>query len=124
MMGSHLLLLLNVPVSRLVRHVREVRRDRYRLLRGFFRGEDAIEEQHAQSERLHSVALAHEAFAVGKRLKQLRLEELGVSVNAVRRDNIQGPQPGPETKLRAGDVLVLYGTPEALEQAQKILLEG
>jgi len=31
---------------------------------------------------------------------------------------------GPETKLRAGDVVVLFGTPEALERGESILLNG
>ena len=126
MMGSHLLLLLGVPVSRIVRHVRDVRADRYRMLRGFFHGEDMFDgkETHAYQERLHSVTLPGGAKAVGKLLVDLHLEEAGVSVSAVRRGGIRGPEPAPHTKLAAGDVLVLYGTPEALEEAEKILLEG
>ena len=126
MMGSHLLLLLGAPVSRIVRHVRDVRADRYRMLRGFFHGEDMFDgkETHAYQERLHSVTLPPRANAVGRLLADLHLEEAGVSVSAVRRGGIRGPEPAPETKLSAGDVLVLYGTPEALEEAEKILLEG
>ena len=126
MMGSHLLLLLGAPVSRIVRHVRDVRADRYRMLRGFFHGEDMFDgkETHAYQERLHSVTLPPQAHAVGRLLSDLHLEEAGVSVSAVRRGGIRGPEPAPETKLSGGDVLVLYGTPEALEEAEKILLEG
>jgi len=126
MMGSHMLLLLGVPVSRIVRHVRDVRRDRYRMLRGFFHGADLFEEREsaAYQERLHSVSLPEGARAVGKLLSELHLEETGVSVSAVRRGGIRGPMPAPETRLAAGDVLVLYGAPEALEEAEKILLEG
>ena len=39
----------------------------------------------------------------------------------MRRGGIRGPEPGPETKLSDGDVLVLYGTPEALEEANRCL---
>jgi CPA2 family monovalent cation:H+ antiporter-2 len=126
MMGSHLLLLMGVPGSRIMRHVRDVRTDRYRMLRGFFHGEDLDEGKgaHAYQERLHSVTLPAGARAVGRLIADLHLEGLGVSVNAVRRGGIRGPEPGPETRLTAGDVLVLFGTPEALEQAEKILLEG
>ncbi|MGA9032034.1 MAG: monovalent cation:proton antiporter-2 (CPA2) family protein [Sulfuricaulis sp.] len=125
MMGSHLLLLMGVPVSRIVRHVRNVRTDRYRMLRGFFHGVDANEgKESAYQERLHSVTLPSGASAVGKLISELHLEEAGVSVSAVRRGGIRGPEPAPETRLTAGDVLVLYGAPEALEQAEKILLEG
>ncbi|MEK7697258.1 MAG: TrkA C-terminal domain-containing protein, partial [Pseudomonadota bacterium] len=126
MMGSHLLMLLGVPVSRIVRHVRDVRRDRYRMLRGFFHGEDLFEEKEANAyqERLHSITLPPKARAVGMLLADLHLEEIGVNVSAVRRGGIRGPEPGPETRLAAGDVVVLYGTPEALEEAEKVLLEG
>jgi len=126
MMGSHLLLLMGVPVSRIVRHVRDVRTDRYRMLRGFFHGEDVDEgkDPHAYQERLHSIALPEGAYGVGRLIADLHLEEAGVSVSAVRRGGIRGPEPAPETKLTAGDVLVLYGAPDALEQAEKILMEG
>jgi CPA2 family monovalent cation:H+ antiporter-2 len=126
MIGSHLLLLLGVPVSRIVKSVREVRRDRYRMLRGFFHGEDLFEAKQTEAyrARLHAVVLPEGARAVGQRLADLHLETLGVDVSAVRRGGIRGPQPAPETRLQVGDVLVLYGTPEALEQAEKILLEG
>jgi CPA2 family monovalent cation:H+ antiporter-2 len=125
MMGSHLLLLMGVPVSRIVRHVRDVRTDRYRMLRGFFHGADIDEgKESAYQERLHSITLSSGANAVGKLISELHLEEAGVSVSAVRRGGIRGPEPAPETRLSAGDVLVLYGAPEALEKAEKILLEG
>ncbi|MBI3778981.1 MAG: cation:proton antiporter [Gammaproteobacteria bacterium] len=125
MMGSHLLLLMGVPVSRIVRHVRNVRTDRYRMLRGFFHGADVDEgKENAYQERLHSITLPDGADAVGKLISELPLEAAGVSVSAVRRGGIRGPEPAPETRLAAGDVLVLYGTPEALDQAEKILLEG
>ena len=126
MMGSHLLLLLGVPVSRIVRHVRDVRNDRYRMLRGFFHGVYEPEEgsTRAYQERLHSIELTAGARAVGQRLADLHLEEAGVAVSAVRRGGIRGPEPAPETRLAAGDVLVLYGTPEAIDEAEKILLGG
>ena len=126
MMGSHLLLLLGVPMARVITHVRTVRGDRYRMLRGFFHGEYESGEAatEAYRERLHALAVEPRAAAVGRTLAQLRLEELGVSVSAVRRGGIRGPQPAPETTLQAGDVLVLFGSPEALEQAERRLMQG
>jgi CPA2 family monovalent cation:H+ antiporter-2 len=47
-----------------------------------------------------------------------------VLVNAVRRDGIVGRNPGPETQFREGDVVVLWGAPEDLEQAESRLLMG
>jgi CPA2 family monovalent cation:H+ antiporter-2 len=125
MMGSHVLMLLGVPVSRVLRQVQDVRRDRYRMLRGFFHGAAGVDEtEESNRERLHSVTLMPQAFAVGKKLAELPLAESKVAVTAVRRGGITGPEPEPNTKLIAGDVLVLFGTPEALEHAEKVLLEG
>jgi CPA2 family monovalent cation:H+ antiporter-2 len=106
--------------------VRDVRTDRYRMLRGFFHGQDLAEEAAADAyrARLHSVTLPPGARAVGRQLAELALARLGVTVSAVRRGGIRGPEPGPETRLMAGDVVVLLGTPEALDDAEKILLEG
>jgi CPA2 family monovalent cation:H+ antiporter-2 len=47
-----------------------------------------------------------------------------VSFTAVRRDGIVGRDPDPEMKLREGDVVVLFGTPEAQEHAEAVLLAG
>jgi monovalent cation:H+ antiporter-2, CPA2 family len=45
-------------------------------------------------------------------------------VSAVRRDGIVGREPGPDTIFKEGDVVVMYGTPEAVEHAETVLLMG
>ncbi len=126
MMATHLLLLLGIPVSRIVSQVRHVRRDRYRMLRGYFHGEETAEGEASTAfrERLHSVTLPPGAHAVGRVIADLHLAATGVMVTAVRRGGIRGPQPDDSTQLEAGDVLVLYGSPEALEKAESRLLKG
>lgn len=126
MLVSHLLLLLDVPVARVIRRVRDVRADRYRLLRGFFHGDEgeSLEVSHGFRERLHAVTLPNGAYAVGRTIAELDLAQSGIQVTAVRRGGIRGPQPRPDTHLRAGDVLVLYGSPEGLEHAEALLLNG
>jgi len=127
MIGSHVLLLLGAPMSHIVTQVRKARNEQYRMLRGFFHGQDPDnpEEARAYHARLHSITLLDDAYAVGHTLDELSLKDKAdVLVTAVRRGGIRGPQPAPETRLVAGDVLVLYGTPEALEVAEKLLLEG
>jgi len=126
MLASQLLLILGIPVTRVVRRVREVRSDRYRLLRGVFYGEEhfSLDQPESQSGRLHSVVLHAGAYAIGRTLEQLGLEKIGVVVKAVRRSGIRGPEPEPYTQLREDDVLILYGTVRALETAEAILLRG
>ncbi len=126
MLVSHLLILLHVPVSRVVKTVGDIRNDRYAMLRRIFRREDArpIDETHSLREQLQSVILPRGARAIGRTIEGLQLEREGCTVTALRRDGIVGPQPGPETVLREGDVVVLYGTPEALEHGESMLLAG
>ncbi|MDR9413210.1 MAG: cation:proton antiporter [Spiribacter sp.] len=126
MLASHVLALLGVPMARVYRYVRDVRGDRYRLLRGYFHGAERIDMEKSDRfrEQLHAVTLSGSARAIGERIAELDLEKRGVRVTAVRRGGIRGPQPDPDTVLREGDVLVLYGTPEALEHAEHTLLGG
>ncbi len=126
MLLSHVLLILGEPVSKVVRKIGDIRGHRYRLMRNIFRKEDArpLDESHAFREQLQTVALLPEAEAVGKTIADLKLDEAEVLVTAIRRDGIVGRQPVPETILKEGDVLVLYGTPEALEHAENLLLVG
>lgn len=126
MMGGQLLLLLKVPGSRILKIMREIRQNHYKLLRDFFHGEEAVDIEHADSfqERLHTVTLPERAFAVDHTIEDLHLWDWEVSITAVRRGGIRGDSPGPETRLQVGDVLVLAGTPQHLEHAEGLLLYG
>ncbi len=126
MMGGQLLLLLKVPGSRILKIMREIRQNHYKLLRDFFHGEEAVDIEHmdAFQERLHTVTLPEQAFAVEHTIEDLHLWDWEVSITAVRRGGIRGESPGPETRLQAGDVLVLAGTPQHLEHAEGLLLYG
>lgn len=125
MMGAHLLLLLGASAQRVEQHVRHVRRERYRILRDFFHGQVLFgETEESFRERLHSVTILPEAYAVNKELRELRLDTLGVSVSALRHDGKQSLRPSPAMRVAAGDVIVLSGEPEALENAERKLLEG
>jgi CPA2 family monovalent cation:H+ antiporter-2 len=126
MMGGQLLLLLKVPGSRILKIMREIREDHYKLLRDFYHGQEAIDLEHDEAfqERLHTVTLPERAFAVGHTIEDLHLWDWDVSVTAVRRGGIRGEAPQPDTRLRAGDVLVLAGTAQHLEHAEGLLLYG
>jgi CPA2 family monovalent cation:H+ antiporter-2 len=126
MMGGQLLLLLKVPGSRIFKIMREIREDHYKLLRDFFHGEEHIDLEHEEGfqERLHTVTLPDRAYAVNHTIQDLHLWDWDVSVTAVRRGGIRGEQPAAETRLQAGDVLVLAGTPHHLEHAEGLLLYG
>lgn len=126
MLVSHVLLLLNVPVSRVVKTVGDIRNNRYAMLRRLFRRDDSrlVEDTGTLNEELHTVVLPPGAYCVGKSLADLTLDKDDITITAIRRDGILGRQPEPSTVLREGDVVVLCGTPEALEHGEARLLMG
>jgi CPA2 family monovalent cation:H+ antiporter-2 len=102
MLASHALVLVGVPINRVLKRIRQTRSQRYRLLRGFYRGLTA---------------------AIGQTLAELDLDSLGCEVSAIRRRGIRAIEPAPETCLEAGDVVVVLGDPEAVAAAEHRLLQ-
>jgi CPA2 family monovalent cation:H+ antiporter-2 len=126
MLASQALLLSGVPLSRVIRHIQVARAKRYSMFSGYFRSvpqaeEPVDEDAESLQPRFYNVLLNENDAAVGKRLDEIKLEELSVEVNAVRRHNVEGSQPSGDMVLRAGDVLMLLGQPVTLEAAEKRL---
>jgi CPA2 family monovalent cation:H+ antiporter-2 len=128
MLASQALLLSGVPLSRVIRQIQETRAKRYSMFSGYFRtAPDADEEGEATDrlqQRFQNVMLNAGDAAVGKHLREIKLADLNIEVNAVRRHNVEGSQPSGDMVLRAGDVLVLLGQAVTLEAAEKRLRKG
>jgi CPA2 family monovalent cation:H+ antiporter-2 len=123
MLASHALVLVGVPINRVLKRIRQTRSQRYRLLRGFYRGVSDREEDDSHQPRLHSIWLAPGAAAIGRTLAELAVESFGCEVSAIRRRGIRAIEPAPETQLEEGDVVVVLGTPEAVAAAEQRLLQ-
>ncbi len=126
MLASHALMLLGVPLSQVLKRIREVRESRYAMMRGFFRGSSDVDDEldhHAQP-RLHTVLVTQGAAAVGQHLESLALDELLVEVVAIRRQGIKGVDPQPDTEIHTGDVLLLRGAADGLAAAEIRVLQG
>ncbi len=129
MLASQMLLLSGVPLNRVIRYVQETRAKRYSMFSGYFSSapdeeEEAGETTESMQPRFQNVMLNAGDAAVGMRLKDVKLDELNVEVNAIRRHNVQGSQPSKDMVLRAGDVLVMLGQPVTLEAAEQRLRKG
>ncbi|POG23870.1 potassium transporter [Aeromonas bestiarum] len=123
MLVSHLLLNCNVPIGRVIRRMEHERSSQYRFLHGFYWGDQSASNLETDQllERLHPVLLHDQAWAVGRTVQALALEE--VRIKEVQRGE-QSLEPRPELTLAAGDRLVLFGNAVAMEQAEQRLLEG
>jgi CPA2 family monovalent cation:H+ antiporter-2 len=120
---SQALTLLQLPPPQVTRVVDTLRTRRYATLRT--QPAAAHAEQSAEpAELLRSVVLPPSAWAVGRRLDELRGRGAQVAFTAIRRQGITGREPAGHTELREGDEVVIYGLPEQLEVAEALLLAG
>ena len=126
MLVSHVLMLLQVPVARVVRTLDDIRSNRYAVLRNIVRRGDArpVDEMSEHREELKSVVVPPGAWAVGRTLIEVRNRGVEVTFTGVRRLGILGREPAGDTVLRDGDIVVIYGQPEELERAEAVLLAG
>ena len=126
MLVSHVLMLLHVPVTKVVRTMGEIRSNRYSVLRNIVRRGDArpLDETHEFREELKSIVIPPGAWSVGRTLGDVKGRGVHVTFTGVRRQGILGREPSGETVLRDGDIVVIYGQPEELERAESVLLAG
>ena len=122
MLASQTLLMLGVPLSEVAQRAQRVRGERYASLRGYFHGQgDVPDDEHHLQVRLHSVPIRERAAAIGREFSELALSDVGAEVTAIRRGKSRLAF-SPDLRLDAGDVVVLRGTAEAIERAEKRLL--
>ncbi|MGL4763687.1 MAG: cation:proton antiporter [Aeromonas sp.] len=123
MLVSHLLVNCDIPLGRVIRRMEHERSSQYRFLHGFYWGDQSANNLEADQllERLHPLMLHDQAWAVGREVRALPLDE--VRIKEVQRGD-QMLEPRDELTLQAGDRLILFGTAVAIEQAEQRLLEG
>ncbi len=125
MLSSLLLMMLKVPVSRVFYKVRQIRKERYAMLHRVLPGREAIAGTPRGGMEEHwTLELTEGMRAPGHTLGELNLEELGVQVTAMQRGDQRIPNPAPDLCLQTGDTLILFGSPAALERAEKRLRKG
>ncbi|MBC8493293.1 MAG: cation:proton antiporter [bacterium] len=126
MLASHLMLMIGDPPRKILKEVREIRKNRYRLLENFYPGEDdnPMEGHQVMTGVFHTVILTQDTFATHKTIGSLGLEQFDIQVEAIKRGSIRGNNPSNETRLRVDDHLVLSGAPENIERVELYLTTG
>ncbi|MBU6467681.1 MAG: cation:proton antiporter [Betaproteobacteria bacterium] len=126
MLASHAMLELGIPLSKVLKRIRQVRAERYHLMRGFFRGvsDENIDLDEVDQPRLISILVMDNAFAKGRKLRDLMRGCEGVEITAIRRHGVRNLHPEPETQILAQDVIVLLGPRDRLAHAENYLLQG
>ena len=126
MLATQTMLLLGLPLNKVLARLRQVRGERYTLMRGFFHGasDDTDIASDGQHLRMQSIVIDEGAAAVGKSIESLDFDALEIQFVALRRNGVRETKLRVEMRLQAEDVLVLAGTPEALARAEIRLLQG
>ena len=126
MLVAHALMMLDTPFGKVLAMLRQSRRERYKLLRGYYHGESLPTSDSAGNpyRLLHAVTLHGRAACLGKRLDELKLNESKVEVQTLRRGDRTIDRPADDEVLQDGDILILYGPLEAVEASEEKLLGG
>lgn len=121
-LGSHVLLWMGTPAIHVLQLLEQTRQDNYQLFSKVFSHAINLSESHEK--RLFLLELPKDAFAIGKTLDELCLEDISVEIVATKRQGIRSLQPDPGMILQAGDVLILFAENINLERAEHYLLSG
>lgn len=126
MLSSQLLLMMGEAPRKVLQKTRNIRKNRYQTLANFYPGEDdnPLEQHQVMNGIIHTILLEDADFAIGKTLKELKLKEFGVEIEAIKRGHVRGENPSSDTSLRLHDHLVLSGLSEDVDIAEKFIKTG
>ncbi len=119
MVASHLMFLLGQSTDDVMRRIRTVRHDRYEMLRALFPGSEDADPERLE---MRAVTLPAKAGSVGQSIAALGLDAQGVQVATLTRAGTRTDAPEDSATLAPGDVLVITGTPAALDRAETRLV--
>ncbi len=126
-LSGNVLRALNVPVSKVIRQIQEIRRENYAPLRHTYAGNRARDSNDfipLAPRTLRNIALVEGSYAIGRTLESSLPSNKTIVVDAINRSGIRGETPQSDTVLQEGDTLTLYGAPEELDSAEHFLLTG
>ncbi len=124
--SDYLLSSIGIAESKISQMVEDVRKTDYDLLQRVFTGSQptTMDDDASLHKQLKPILLIKGSYGIGKKIKALRLKETGVELIAVRRGDKKIVKLMKSIKLRQDDILVVYGLPFDIEEAQKRILEG
>ncbi|TXH72236.1 MAG: potassium transporter Kef [Thiothrix sp.] len=118
MVAQRVLEKLELPNEEIEEVVNRIRVEGYRQLKSFFHG--VPQKATSKSETfLHSIVILETDKAVGKRIADLKLESMGITLKALKRGDIRGDEPSPEMVLQAEDTLILEGKADRFKEVAK-----
>ncbi|PTB85438.1 potassium transporter [Pseudidiomarina aestuarii] len=126
MLVSQILSRTGVPIRRILSRLDHARRSHYGELHGFYPGESTNmdPERIDKLQFLHAVQIPENAYAAGRSLRDLGLQDINCMIRSVRRGEQDIKEVDGDFTLEKDDVLLLSGGPRAIEAAESYLLNG
>ena len=124
MLAIHVLQHMGISTDKSLAFVAQARKDDYRQLRGYFRGEESLGMDEPDALRLHTVILLPDSYAVGKSIVDINLEKINTTLLAVRRGRDRLNSFNETFQFEIGDAVVIEGIQSAVLNAEKHLLRG
>jgi CPA2 family monovalent cation:H+ antiporter-2 len=126
MLISQVLHYSGIPMSRILKRIRNERKQGYEHMHGFFPGEttEINFETSDKLEFLHAIVMTNNAFAVGKSIEELGITNKRVKLISIRRNGKEQEHPSPDYLIESQDVVVISGKPRRVERIEKYLLNG
>lgn len=124
---SHVLLLLNIPSRQIHATIDATRRDRYKMLHGFYHGERLNWLDDRGEERIicHAVKLMDGAWANEKAINALAWPVGNNPLDELHRgDQVLEGEALCDEYFRSGDVVLLKGTVADVDRSETFLLSG
>ncbi len=127
--SDYLLRLLDVSSDQISHLMEEARSKDYDLLQRVFTGSTITRMTDndilASHKQLKPIVLVKGAYAIDKKVRALKLKKIGVELVAVRRGERKFFRLlHSNIRLRVNDIVVVYGTPNDIEQAEEKLRKG
>jgi K+:H+ antiporter len=124
MLAIHVLQHLHISTDKSMAFVEKARKDEYRLLRGYFRGEDSLGFDEVNALRLHTIILSSDSFAIGKSVSELFFTETSTTLVSIRRGKERIDSFTESFKFQSSDAVVIEGKYNDVLNMEKKLLVG
>ena len=127
MLASHALVLLDVPLTRVIKKIRAFRNERYKIFRGYFMGaSEASDDLQGQDQlQLHSIEVKNNFYLFNKEINKIPFGKFNVEIQHLRRLNmLEDIEPRVDIRLSKGDVIVILGLPRDLIEFEKFSITG
>lgn len=125
-LSNHLLDAINIPKAKSHHLIQEMRSKDYDLLLKVFTGtyEETMADENAPLGQVKPILIPEGAYCVNKKLKDIDLSACQAEIIAIRSGETKFLKPHSTTKIEANNIIIVYGTPAALEEAESMLLQG